>query len=103
MDYMTFEEFLETDLEQPNTCKSSCDPGFTTNGATEDIFNAETGLTTTELSYKCSACNPMCATCEDNSEVGDKDKCLTCAPTHPFIHSATSTCYEECGIGLYAV
>lgn len=74
-----------------STCAISCDPGYTSNGG-----NPQDG-------YFCVKCNPSCATCEDEGNVGDKDKCVTCNPTHPFLVQKTKKCEKSCGRGLYEI
>ena len=63
-----------------------CPVGWTTNGNTEKI---------------CQPCDPSCAACEDNGEVGDIARCTQCAASHPMWYSPESRCFESCGLGYY--
>lgn len=69
-------------------CKPKCEDGWTTNGNKELI---------------CQKCDPTCATCEDDGDVGDRKKCTSCAPATPKLFSKLSECTAECGDGRYEI
>jgi hypothetical protein len=71
-----------------STCAAQCDAGYSSNG--------------TPL-HECQKCSPQCATCMDNREAGDIDKCTSCSASHPFMYSPLSKCMESCGLGYYQV
>jgi len=64
------------------TCLPSCDPGWTTNGNKPDL--------------NCVKCNVMCDSCEDDGDVGDKDRCKTCSKDYPFAYTAQAMCKKTC-------
>jgi proprotein convertase subtilisin/kexin type 5 len=68
------------------TCEPFCAAGYTTNGNQDK---------------HCEKCDPSCASCAENGEVGDKAKCIDCAEDHPFRKSMTQTCLKECTLGLF--
>lgn len=71
-----------------STCNDSCPDGFTSNGDKDY--------------HICVPCDRSCATCADEGELGDRNKCITCHPGD-FIYSIESKCFEECGMGFYQV
>ena len=72
-----------------STCATKCDDGYTANG---------------DIKFICSKCDPSCATCEDDGNVGDNKRCVTCnQTTHPFLLARKKECHKFCGQGLYEV
>ena len=69
-------------------CKLSCPDGYTSNGDPNKV---------------CVPCNPMCATCRDDGNVGDKDLCMSCAPEFPKFYAPGNICMKECSNGFYDV
>lgn len=63
------------------TCRPTCELGYTSNGHPEK---------------NCEKCDVSCRTCRDNGEVGDLSKCIDCADDHPFRISLTDICQKEC-------
>ena len=75
-------------LSGTSLCEAQCEKGWTTNGNKDHI---------------CQRCDPSCATCEDDGDPGDRQKCITCAPATPKLVPKTSECRVDCGTGRYEI
>lgn len=60
-------QYLMNYLNGTQTCRPTCELGYTSNGNPEKV---------------CEACDESCKTCRDNGVVGDKSKCIDCADDH---------------------
>jgi len=76
------------------TCLSSCDPGWTTNGPVPSAVLSDEPIF--DDLVPCVKCNVMCDSCEDDGNVGDKDRCKTCSKDYPFAYTAQAMCKKTC-------
>jgi hypothetical protein len=82
-----------------STCAAQCDAGYSSNGS--GGFKASQLEKLGLARHECQKCSPQCATCMDNGEEGDIEKCTSCSATHPFMYSPDSKCMKTCGLGYY--
>lgn len=57
--------------------------------------------------YECIKCDPTCRTCRGEGDrgkpgvKGDAEKCLLCAPAHPYLVKRDETCVRACPSGFF--
>lgn len=78
--------YIMSYLNGTQTCRPSCDLGYTTNGSPIK---------------QCVSCDQSCVSCRDNGLVGDKFQCISCSPLFPLRVTQTDLCLSSCKPGMF--